>query len=93
MPGNNEEMAIVYGIIEKWRKFTERWGGRFVRYMDGDPNNGAQSNVICVSPVDTFAHIHDTSWTVNWPQPLSADETEFVLKNSSKFNSIFGSGL
>ena len=87
---NNRDLAVVYGIIGKWQSFTEQWGGMFVRYLDGNPTNGSSGNVRCVHPREALAKIDDPLWTVNWPQPLTPEETRFVLENSEKFSKIFG---
>lgn len=77
------DIATVSKIVDKWKGFTDRWNGMFVRYLDGDPSNGAASNVVCVSPRDAFAHVDD--WVVNWPQCLTPSEIQFVLDNVEKF--------
>lgn len=77
------DIAMVSKIVGKWKGFTDRWNGMFVRYLDGDPGNGAPSNVACVSPRDVFDHVDD--WVVNWPQCLTPEEIQFVLDNVGKF--------
>jgi hypothetical protein len=81
--GSDADIATVSGIVAKWKEFTDRWNGMFVRYLDGDPYNGATDNVTCVSPRDAFAHVDD--WVVNWPQCLTPQEIQFVLDNVAKF--------
>ncbi|UKZ11100.1 hypothetical protein EhVM1_000085 [Emiliania huxleyi virus M1] len=73
---------ITTSIIKKWR--TQR---DFIRFLDGNIQNCAISNLQYVSIVDAMEHIHD--WKVDWDLYLTKKEKKLVMDPSWRSGLVF----
>ena len=62
-------------ILNKWRAQAT-----FIRFLDGDTQNCAFSNLCAVSLKDAMEHVHD--WKVDWDRQLSPEERELVVDDA-----------
>ena len=66
-----KQRELTESIIRKWRN-----KGVFIRFVDGNPNNRSDSNLMLVSLQEAMEHIED--WYVDWDLDLTPEEIAVV---------------
>ena len=68
---DKEKGELTDSIIRKWRN-----KGVFICFVDGNPNNRSDSNLMFVSLQEAMEHIED--WVVDWDLDLTPEEIAVV---------------